>query len=84
MYYEIIEMAVAFIGIIGTVIPSVGIPLTYYYKKRRLIEEHRTNNLALAYQILNSRPELTLEQVKELVALCGDTEVLRLEDTKDR
>lgn len=84
MYPEILEMIVAFMGIIGTVIPSVGIPLAYSYKKRRLIEEHRTNNLVLAYQILNKRPELTLEQVKELVALCGDTEIPKLEDTQRR
>lgn len=78
--YELLEIVAVFIGIIGVVIPSVGFPLAYYYKKRKLIEEHRTNNLALAYQILTKRPELTLDQVKELVVLSGGSEVAKLDD----
>ena len=77
-YTEIIELAIVFIGIIGTIIPSVGFPLAYYYKKKKLEEEHRTNNLALAYQILSQRPEVTLDDVKELIALSGG-EVQRID-----
>lgn len=80
--YEVYEIIAVFLGIIGVVIPSVGIPLAYYYKKRKLIEEHRTNNLALAYQILTKRPELTLDQVKELVVLSGGSEVAKLDDNR--
>lgn len=71
MWYEVVEMAVGFIGIVAVVIPSVGFPLCYCYKKRKLEEEHRTNNLALAYQILSKRPEVTMEEVKDLIRLSG-------------
>ena len=73
LYYELIEMVVGFICIIGIAVPSVGFPLLYYYKKKKLEEEHRTNNLALAYQILSKRPEVTMEEVKELIVLSAGT-----------
>lgn len=79
-YYEVLEMLVGFVGIIGILIPSVGFPLAYYYKKKKLEEEHRTNNLALAYQILSQRPELTLDDVKELIALSGGVEPPKLDE----
>lgn len=75
-YSEVLEMAVGFIGIIGIIIPSVGFPLAYHYKKKKLEEEHRTNNLALAYQILSQRPEISLEEVKELIALSGGNQII--------
>lgn len=81
-YYEIIEMAVLFIGIIGVVIPSVGIPLVYSYKKRKLEEEHKTNNIALAYQILSQRPEVTMDEVKELIVLSGGAEPPKIETSQ--
>lgn len=37
------------------------------YQKKKLIEEHKTTNLALVYQILSTRPELSLEEVMMLV-----------------
>lgn len=77
--YEIVEMIVGIVGAIGIIIPSVGIPLYFSYKKKKLQEEHRTNNLAIAYQILSQRPEVTMDEVKKLMVLSAadPTEVMR-------
>ena len=80
MYEEVLEMMVGFIGTVMVLIPSVGFPLFYKYKRRKLEEEHRTNNLALAYQILNQRPEVTMDEVKQLIALSGSSDLLGLEE----
>lgn len=37
------------------------------YKNKKLDEERKTTNLALVYQILSARPELSLEEVLALV-----------------
>lgn len=37
------------------------------YKKKKLEEEHKTTNLALVYQILSARPELSLEEVMTMI-----------------
>lgn len=37
------------------------------YMNKKMIEEHTTANLALAYQILNTRPELNLEDIQQLI-----------------
>lgn len=81
-YYEVIEMIVGFIGVIGILIPSVGFPLAYSYKKKKLEEEHRTNNLALAYQIMSKRPEVSLDEVKQLIVLSGGADVKNLEELR--
>lgn len=69
--HEIIEMVIGMVGIIGIICVSTSIPFRYYYSKKKLEEEHRTNNLALAYQILDKRPEVSLDDVKELIQLSG-------------
>lgn len=42
------------------------------YKQKKLEEEHKTTNLALVYQILNARPELSLEEVVALIDQKGE------------
>ena len=37
------------------------------YKSKKLEEEHKTTNLALIYQILSTRPELSFEDVIALI-----------------
>ena len=82
MYEEALEMILGFAGTFVILIPSIGFPLFYKYKRRKLEEEHRTNNLALAYQIMSQRPEVTMEEVKELVALSGGSDFAMLTQKK--
>ena len=77
---QVWEAAVVFAGLIGIVVPSVGIVLGTSFKRRKMEEEHRTNNLALAYQILASRPEVTMNDVKELISVSGSPELKGIED----
>jgi len=46
---------------------SVVVSEIMEYKKKKMIEDHKTNNLALAYQILSTRPEATLDDVQALI-----------------
>ena len=39
------------------------------YNEKKLVEEHKTANLALAYQILSVRPELSLKDVMGLIEM---------------
>ena len=39
------------------------------YNEKKLVEEHKTANLALAYQILSARPELSLKDVMGLIEM---------------
>lgn len=74
-FWVIIAIVVGICGMLGIII---GTPLYFVYKKKQIDlqrkqieEEHRTNNLALAYQILSARPEVTMEEVKQLVDMAG-------------
>lgn len=72
-FWAIVAIGLGACGLLGIL---MGTPLYYVYKKRmidleksKLIEEHRTNNLALAYQILSTRPEVSMDEVMMLVDL---------------
>lgn len=58
---------VFWISVTIIVVGSVLITEVTDYKKKKLVEDHKTNNLALAYQILSARPEATLEDVQALI-----------------
>ena len=74
-FWIVVAVAIGVCGMLGILI---GTPLYFVYKKKqidlqkkKIEEEHRTNNLALAYQILSARPEITMEDVKQLVDMAG-------------
>lgn len=74
-FWVIIAIVVGICGMLGI---TIGTPLYFVYKKKqielqrsKIEEEHRTNNLALAYQILSARPKVTMEEVKQLVDMAG-------------
>ena len=66
---ELYETLVVFGGITLIVAISVTVPLVFKFKHSKMLEEHKTNNLALAYQILQARPELSLEDVQKLIEM---------------
>lgn len=55
------------LSIVAIVFISDGYEKVSSYKMKKLEEEHKTANLALAYQILSTRPEMTLDDVKLLI-----------------
>lgn len=59
-------LAVTIISVVSIVVPSYT-----SYKKQKMIEERKTNNLALAYQIMSARPDVTLADVEHLISISG-------------
>ena len=63
--------AIAFIVMCGCMC-GLGITVVeqvFQYKKKRLKEQSRTNNLAIIYQLLSAREDLKLEDVTQMLEL---------------
>lgn len=61
------------LSIVTIVVVSIAIPSFSNYQKQKLIEDRKTNNLALAYQILQARPDVTIDDVQRLIGMSGGT-----------
>lgn len=61
------------LSIVAIVVVSIVIPSFSNYQKQKLIEDRKTNNLALAYQILQARPDITIEDIQRLIMMSGGT-----------
>lgn len=59
-------IAVIIVSVVSIVVPSYT-----SYKKQKMIEERKTNNLALAYQIMSARPDVTIEDIEHLISISG-------------
>lgn len=55
------------------VVASIAIPSYSSFQKQKMIEDRKTNNLALAYQIMSARPEVTIEDIQHLIEVSGGT-----------
>ena len=66
-------MMIMWLSIVAIVVVSIAIPSYSNYQKQKLIEDRKTNNLALAYQILQARPDITIEDIQRLIGMSGGT-----------
>lgn len=71
---DFLNICATFLGVCGILGIVIAVPLDYLhrskqirYEKWKLEQESQTNKLALAYKILSERPEVTIEQVQQLV-----------------
>ena len=70
---DLVYIGVGFLGICATIGVSVGIPLSFKYRTQKMMEEYRANNLMLAYQLMQERPEITIQEVKNLLEYSKET-----------
>ena len=66
-------MMIMWLSIVTIVVASIAIPCYSNYQKQKLIEDRKTSVLALTYQILSARPDITMEDIQKLIELSGGT-----------
>ena len=82
-YYEFLQMLVVFGSGICIAVPAIAITLYTKLKRKKIEEENKTNRLALAYQILAQRPEVSMDEVKELVMLTSTEKIPGIDVEKE-
>ena len=66
-------MMIMWLSIVVIVVVSIAIPSYSNFQKQKLIEDRKTNILALTYQILSARPDITIEDIQKLIERSGGT-----------